>query len=154
MDFIKPIHSILRYGVLFFGLIAVVMAIMALIKKRNYTSAENKMGLFFMIFCDIQLLLGLVLYFDGGYFDLLTSFKKEVLRNPAARFFTIEHFATMILAWLLVHVGRVMVKRADNNTSKHRRTLLFYGIALLLIIAMIPWPFKQAGIGRPFFPIF
>jgi uncharacterized membrane protein YphA (DoxX/SURF4 family) len=70
------------------------------------------------------------------------------------RFFAMEHALMMIIAWLLVHVGRSMVKRADTDAQKHKRTLVFFGIALLIILAMIPWPFRATGIGRQWFPQF
>ena len=76
------------------------------------------------------------------------------MKNGAMRFFAMEHALMMIIAWLLVHVGRSMVKRADTDAQKHKRSLIFYGIALLIILAMIPWPFRQAGIGRQWFPQF
>jgi hypothetical protein len=47
-----------------------------------------------------------------------------------------------------------MVKRADTDAQKHKRTLIYFGIALLLILAMIPWPFRQPGVARQLFPQF
>lgn len=104
-----------------------------------------------MICCDIQLLLGLVLYFTGMWFDRLKSDAGAVMKDAAIRFFTIEHALMMIIAWLLVHVGRSMVKRADTDAQKHKRTLIYFGIALLIILAMIPWPFRVPEIARPLF---
>ena len=107
-----------------------------------------------MISCDIQLLIGLILYFTGMWFESLKSNTAEVMKNPAERFFAVEHALMMIIAWLLVHVGRSMVKRADTDAQKHKRTLIYFGIALLIILAMIPWPFRPAGIARELFPKF
>jgi uncharacterized membrane protein YphA (DoxX/SURF4 family) len=76
------------------------------------------------------------------------------MKDPAERFFAVEHALMMIIAWLLVHVGRSMVKRSDTDTKKHMRTLIYFGLALLLILAMIPWPFRQTGIARQLFPQF
>ena len=60
----------------------------------------------------------------------------------------------MIIAWLLVHLGRSMVKRADTDAQKHKKSLIWFGIALILILAMIPWPFRQEHIARALFPQF
>ncbi len=154
MNYTVIIHSILRWAVLLFGIWAVIKAIGGLTGNKNYGSSDNKAGLFFMIFCDIQLLLGLVLYFGNSWFDMLKSNTAEVMKTGAMRFFAMEHALMMIIAWLLVHVGRSMVKRADTDAQKHKRSLIFFGIALLLILAMIPWPFRQAGISRQWFPQF
>lgn len=107
-----------------------------------------------MISCDIQLLMGLILYFTGMWFEKLKSGMGEVMKDPAERFFAVEHALMMVIAWLLVHIGRSMVKRAGTDAQKHKRTLIYFGIALIIIIAMIPWPFRQPGIARLLFPQF
>lgn len=154
MNYTLVIHSILRWAILLFGVWTVFMALGAVISKREYKSSDNKISLFFMISCDIQLLLGLYLYFTGMWFDMLKTAPKEVMKDPAERFFAVEHALMMIVAWLLVHVGRSMVKRSGADAQKHKRTLIYFGIALLLILAMIPWPFRQPGIARQLFPQF
>jgi cell division protein FtsW (lipid II flippase) len=154
MNYTLVIHSILRWAVLVFGVLAVVSALGGVFSKREYKSSDNKLSLFFMICCDIQLLLGLVLYFTGMWFESLKEHAKEVMKDPAARFFAVEHALMMIIAWLLVHVGRSMVKRGTSDAQKHKRTLIYFGIALVLILVMIPWPFKQPGIARQLFPQF
>ncbi len=154
MNYTLVIHSILRWAVLIFGVWAVIAALGAVISKRGYRNSDNKTSLFFMISCDIQLLLGLILYFNGMWFSMLKSNTKEVMKDATERFFSVEHALMMIIAWLLVHVGRSMVKRADTDAQKHKRTLIYFGIALVIILAMIPWPFRQPGIARQLFPQF
>jgi hypothetical protein len=154
MNYSLVIHSILRWAVLLFGLWAVVAALSGVVSKRNYSSADNRSGLLFMIFCDIQLLMGLVLYFTGMWFEKVKSGMGEVMKDPAERFFAVEHALMMIIAWLLVHIGRSMVKRADTDAQKHKKAIIFFGLALIIILAMIPWPFRQPGIARQLFPQF
>jgi bacteriorhodopsin len=154
MNYTLIIHSILRWAVLIFGVWAVVSALSGVFTKRDYKSSDNKVSLFFMISCDIQLLLGLVLYFTGMWFDNLKDHTKEVMKDPTERYFAIEHALMMIIAWMLVHVGRSMVKRGNNDAQKHKRTLIYFGIALIIILLMIPWPYKQPGIARQLFPQF
>lgn len=154
MNYTLVIHNILRWAVLVFGVWAVIGALSAVISKRAYTSSDNRTSLFFMISCDIQLLLGLVLYFTGMWFEKVKSGMGAVMKDPAERFFAVEHAMMMIIAWLLVHVGRSMVKRGSSDAQKHKRTLIYFGIALLLILAMIPWPFRPEGIARQLFPQF
>jgi hypothetical protein len=154
MNYVLPIHNILRWAVLLFGVYTVIKALGGLTAKKSYTGGDNKASLFFMISCDIQLLLGLGLYFGGAWFDMVKTSMGEVMKNSANRFFAVEHALMMIIAWILVHMGRSMVKRAGNDAQKHKRSLIFFGIALLLILAMIPWPFRTAGIGRAWFPQF
>lgn len=148
MQVILVLHSILRWAILLFGVWTVLNALSGLINKRNYSSADNRSNLLFMISCDIQLLLGLVLYFSNSWFDRLKELGNN-MKDPYNRFFTMEHLVMMLLAWILVHVGRSSVKRAGSSAAKHKRMLIFFGLALILILAAIPWPFREA-IAKPY----
>jgi len=154
MNYILIIHSLLRWAILLFGLWAVFNALKGFAGNKAYTGTDNKTGLFFMICCDIQLLIGLILYFNGPWFNMLKNNTKEVMKDGPSRFFAMEHIIMMLLAWALVHIGRSAAKRAATDKQKHKRSLVYFGIALLIILAMIPWPFRQPGIARALFPQF
>jgi len=149
MQLVLVLHNLLRWAVLLFGFWTLLNAITGVFGKRKYTSTDNKSNLFFMISCDIQLLLGLILYFSNSWFDRLKDLGNN-MKDPYNRFFTMEHMSMMIIAWILVHVGRASVKRANTDNAKHTRMLLFFGIAILLILAAIPWPFREI-IAKPYF---
>lgn len=148
MQTVQILHNILRWGILLFGLLTVFSAISGVMGKRPYSSGDNRNNLLFMIFFDIQLLLGLGLFFSNHWFHKLRDGMGAVMKNPVDRFFTIEHSLLMIIAWILVHAGRTAVKKAVSDESKHKKTLIFAGIALVLILVSIPWPFR-AEIARP-----
>ncbi|MEO7523964.1 MAG: hypothetical protein ABIT58_07700 [Ferruginibacter sp.] len=148
MQTVLVFHNILRWAVLFFGLWTVINALTGVAGKRAFSSNDNKSNLFFMISCDIQLLVGLTLYFSNPWFDMLKTKGGAVMKDSTLRFFTVEHALMMILAWILVHVGRTSVKKATTDAGKHKKMLLFFGLALLLILAAIPWPFRSE-IARP-----
>ncbi|MEQ1553742.1 MAG: hypothetical protein ABL929_06170 [Ferruginibacter sp.] len=147
-------HNILRWAVLLFGLWSLANAITGVVKKRNFTNADNKINLFFMIACDIQLLLGLILYFNGTWFSNLTQNGATVMKDAVQRYFSVEHAMMMFIAWVLVHVGKTMVKKSNTDVQKHKRSLIYFGLAILIILAMIPWPYKQIGIARNLLPQF
>lgn len=150
MQTILVLHNLLRWAILLFGVWTVLNAITGISSKRSYSSNDNRSNLLFMIFCDIQLLLGLVLYFSNNWFNQFKANPGAAMKDPVTRFFTVEHAFMMILAWILVHIGRSAVKRASTDAAKHKKMLLFFGLALLLILAAIPWPFRTE-IARPFF---
>lgn len=147
------IHNILRWGVVLFGLWAVLNAVSGSSAKRAFTASDKRPGMFFMIFCDIQLLVGVFLYIKAKYYDAFNEAPfSELMKNSVSRFWLMEHEATMIIAWILVHIGYSSVKRADTDSKKFKKALIFYGIAFLLILLMIPWPFRELGIGRDWWP--
>lgn len=149
MQTVLVFHNLLRWAVLLFGLWTLINALTGTFSKRPYSKADDKSNLFFMISCDIQLLLGLILFFTGVWFEKIKAGMGDVMKNTVDRFFTVEHAGMMLLAWALVHIGRSSVKRAPQQ-SKHKKMLIFFGLALLIILASIPWPFR-ADIARPLY---
>ena len=149
MELVLVLHSLLRWAIVFFGIWTVINGFTGVTGKRLYSKSDNRSNLLFMIFCDIQLALGLTLYFSNAWFDKLKSGMGNVMKNSYDRFFTVEHALLMIIAWILVHAGRSAVKRAAPE-KKHKKMLVFFGIALLLILAAVPWPFRTE-IAKPLF---
>lgn len=147
------LHNISRWLILLFGLWAILRAISGIAGKKNYTGLDNKLSLFFMICADIQLLIGLWLFFNNAWFDKMKAGMGAVMKNSFDRFFIVEHGFMMVLAWLLIHIGRSMVKRPAADASKHKKTLLWFGIAMLLILISIPWPFREA-VAKPWLRMF
>jgi hypothetical protein len=149
METLRVLHNLIRWLILIFAFWTVISAISGLASKRPYSNSDNRSNLFFMIAMDIQLLIGLILYFANGWFESLKHIG-ESMKDPMVRFFTIEHSVMMIIAWILVHAGRISVKKAATPRAKFKKTLLFFGIALLIILIAIPWPFREA-VARPWF---
>jgi hypothetical protein len=149
MQAILVFHSLVRWFIIFFGLWTVLNALTGVFGKRAYTPSDNRTNLFFMISCDIQLIIGLILYFAGPWLDKLKDLGNN-MKDPYNRFFTMEHAVMMLTAWVLVHVGRTAVKKTDGDLAKHKRSLIFFGLVMLLIIAAVPWPFREV-IGKPWF---
>ncbi|WP_346315991.1 hypothetical protein [Chitinophaga sp. YIM B06452] len=147
------IHSIVRWLILLFGIWAVIRALMGVSGKKPYTSADTKAGLFFMIFLDIQFLLGLILFFVSPLIKAATSDMGAAMKNAGLRFFTVEHTLMALVAIALVHIGRSKIKKLTDDGKKHRTALIFFLLALVLLLAAIPWPGREA-IGRAYFPSF
>lgn len=149
MQILLVLHSLIRWLILIFAFWTVISAVNGLSSKRQYTIGDGRSNFFFMLGMDIQLLIGLILYFNMGWFESLKNMG-DTMKDPMLRFFTVEHSIMMIIAWILVHAGRVSVKKALTAQAKFKKTLLFFGIALLLILIAIPWPFREA-VGRSWF---
>lgn len=71
----------------------------------------------------------------------------EVMKHSAYRFFAVEHFAGMLIGIILITVARGKAK-----VLNYKATSWLLLIALIIILATIPWPFRGEGIGRPWFP--
>ncbi|GAC1380843.1 MAG: hypothetical protein NVS3B25_27110 [Hymenobacter sp.] len=143
------LHSWSRWLVLVFGLIAIYRAYVGWTGRRPFTRADNGMGASFSGFMWLQVLIGLGLYFGLSPWGLTAMKQAGAMKNPTARFFGMEHVVVMILAAILAQVGRIVVKKTADSTHKHKKALAYFGVALLLVLLMIPW-----GIWNPARPLF
>jgi hypothetical protein len=102
-----------------------------------------------MISAHLMLVIGLYQYIAGdlGMATLKAAGMGQVMKNAAARYWAVEHITGMVIAIVLITLGHGRVKR-DADTKKAK---LYFSLALLLILLMMPWPFREA-IARPLFP--
>jgi hypothetical protein len=148
-DTVLLIHSLLRWAILLAGIWAVFRAFKGVSGNTPFTGADNKAGLFFMIFFDLQLLVGLYLYFvDSSLVAAARANMGAAMKDSVLRFYAVEHITMAVIAFVLVHIGRAKVKKALTDAKKHKTALIFFGITLLLVLLLTPWPFRLAGAGR------
>ena len=135
-----PLHSIVRWLIVLSAVLAIVRAGNGLAFKRGWTQLDNKAGLWFTIFMDIQVLLGILLYFFLSPITMtaLQNFA-GVMGNASVRFFAVEHILLMLVALIIAHMGRGFIRKASAAPEKHRRTVIWFGLAILLVLAAIPW---------------
>jgi hypothetical protein len=145
------IHSLLRWLVLIFAVIAVVRAIAGVSGPRAWARGDTLAGRLLTISIDTQMLVGLILY------GLLSPITRTALadmgvamRDASLRFYAVEHLVLMLAAVALVHIGQARVRQASSDRGRHRTAAIFFGIALVLMLVGIPWPFR--AVGRPLLP--
>ena len=137
------VHSIGRWIVLLLLLIATFKSATA--GSRPFTNGDRKTGLFLTITADLMLLIGIYLWFAGswGYELIQNDGMSVVMKDSYKRFFAVEHQIGMLLAIILLHIGKAQSKKSIPDRAKHRRTVIFYFLGLLLILASLPWPFRE-----------
>lgn len=129
----KHLHSTLAI------ILLVALVISIVITAVNYFQAKpynRKIALFGLMAGHIQLLVGLVLYFNSPLG--LQSFSGENMSNSLARLYFLEHPLTMVLALILITVGYSKAKKAEDYAA-NRTVFFMYTIALILILTRIPW---------------
>ena len=146
------LHSVLRWIILILLLVAIYKSFVD--RDKAFTPAHKKTGLLLMIFADIMLMVGLYQWITGplGLKNIQAIGIKNIMQNAYYRFYSIEHTTGMLIAIILIHLGYAYSKRDVPDSQKHKRMLLYYGLALLIILISIPWPFRAVGAGRTWFP--
>lgn len=134
-------HSGLRWIVLCLLVFAIFNAFT---RKDKFEKKDKMIYLFTMIFMHIQLLIGLGLVFLSDK----TSFASGWMKSDMFRFYGMEHLLGMLLAIVLITIGRKKSDKALDPAIKHKAIRVWYTIGLIIILAMIPWPFREALGGQ------
>ncbi len=147
------LHNLLRWVILILLVIAVIRHLIGMSGNKPFTKGDKKTGLFLMIAAHIQLLIGLYQWFVGpwGLKLLQNTGMGAAMKDPVSRYWVVEHNIGMLLAIILITIGRGVSKKSISDVRKHTRTFWFFLIALVLVLALIPWPGRE-GIGRAIFP--
>jgi hypothetical protein len=133
-------HSGLRWIALLLLLLAIYNAFTA----KDYGKKHRLVNLFTMISFHTQLLLGLVLYFTSDK----VKFVEGWMKIAQYRFYGMEHLAGMLLAIVAITIGHSKSKKGADATAKFKAIKMWYVIALILVLAFIPWPFRtELGAG-------
>jgi hypothetical protein len=146
------LHNLLRWVILICLLAAIIRSYSGWQSKKTFAAGDRKLWLFTMIAAHITLLLGIYQWLFGRYGALVTDLPAgtSVMKDAFYRFFWIEHPSIMIIAIVLITLGRGMAKKPVPDTTKYKKAFWYFFIALLLILAAVPWPFRE--VGRPLFP--
>lgn len=130
------LHGLLPWFLIVLPLVAIITSLIG--EKNEQVSAKpSKWVLFTLIFTHVQLLVGLVLWVMAWANNV--SGMKEIMKDPVARKQMIEHPVTMLLAATLITIGYSKAKRATNGRARAKKVAIFYGIAIVLILAMNHW---------------
>jgi hypothetical protein len=151
-DGLLHLHSVLRWLILILLWAAIYISFAG--RKKEFTVSHKKIGLILMICADVMLLVGLYQWVTGpwGLKNIQAVGFKEIMSNTYYRFFAIEHTTGMLLAIVLIHLAYSYCKKDVSGPQKHKRLLLYYGLALLIILISVPWPFRAVGSGKAWFP--
>ena len=147
-DVLIVAHSWIRWAVLLLGAYAFARSASGRLTQRPWTPVDDAAGRWFVISVDIQVLVGLVLYFFFSSFTM-AAWKNMAgaMADDVIRFWAVEHVVGMLAATAFVHVGRVRIRKAADSRRKHFLAAIFFGLALVLMLISIPWPF--GSIDRP-----
>ena len=149
---VLTLHSLVRWAIVIVGVVAVVRAFVGWRGNKPWAQLDDRLGLGFTSTMDLNLLLGLLLYFvlspitTGALRDMGAA-----MGNSVTRYFAVEHILLMIIAVVVAHIGRARSKKAASDAGKHKQAAIFFTVSLVLVLLAIPWPFLSAGAGRGWF---
>jgi len=137
----KHLHSTLAIIVLAALIIVIVITLMNLLGKKPF---NRKVALIGLISAHIQLLVGLIVYFTSALG--FSSISAGNMKVSSSRFYFLEHPLMMIIAVVLVTIGYSKSKKIIDDQKANRTVLIFYVIALILMLSRVPMPISSWSI--------
>ncbi len=135
------LHNLLRWIIL-------ILLLISLVSAFTKNARIQKTSLWLLIIAHSTLVLGIFQWLNGnwGLKLIQTNGFGEVMKDSVQRFWAVEHIAGMLIAIVLITIARGKSKRLNYSAASW-----LYLIALVVILASVPWPFRE-GIARPWFP--
>ena len=127
MDTLVSVHGVLRWVVLLAGVVALVVALAGWLGSTASERATRQAMLFYAVSLDLQVLLGIVIWVLGNYWQ------SEI------RQFKFEHPLMMLLALIVAHVAAARARRAQGPIAAARGRAIGTALSLLLVLLGIPW---------------
>lgn len=146
-EFMLTIHAYLRWGVLVAGLLSWAASLHGWGSGRRWTFADERMASAMVMWVDLQLVVGLLLYLWLSPMSeaVFRAGLRATVTSPPLLFFGVLHPCLMILGFLLVHVVRVRGKKASTDRERFRVMSLGLSLWGLLVTLAIPWPWMPWG---------
>lgn len=138
---LMPVHNLMRWVVVLIAVAAVVMAWAGVFSNAKWSGPNAKVGRFFSISFDIQVLVGILVYATSPLISGAFNNFGAAMGSRDLRFYLVEHGLIMIVAAVLVHIG-VARGRKTNATLQ---PAILYSLAVALVAFGIDW-------GRPILP--
>ena len=130
-------HSGFRWILLVFILMSIYNAFS---RKNVYEAKDKKLYKLTMMFTHIQFTIGLILYFMSDK----VVFPEGWMKVSLYRFYGMEHLIGMVLAVMLITFAKSKAAKAASPEAAQKKARIFFLAGLLVILAFIPWPFREA----------
>ena len=122
------------------GIYLIILGFLGIKSGKIFTKGLNTQSAIFTGLFHLQIVIGLVMYFVSSPI-MKTAFADfgAAMKDSAVRFWAVEHIFVMIIAAVLVQIGRIKIKKASEDRSKFKAMAIFFLIALILVLSRIPW---------------
>ena len=151
--FILAMHSLWRWEVLIILTISLSIYFYKKKKQLPFSPIDQLLLKTTVISFYIQLVLGFSLYLLSPITQYFMQHFSKAVHLRQIRFFGMEHSSMMIIAAICLTIGALKSKNADTNDRRFKILLIWFGLALLIVLSSIPWEFSPLT-SRPSFRSF
>ena len=141
MEILVLVHNLLRWVLLPLISFVLYRSYLGWLTNKAFEKLDNAIGGAMIGLAHSQLLIGLIIYFSSERGLKLLS-TPGVMKDAISRLYALEHPLTMIIAIVLLQLGRSFSKKASNDTTRFKTIAIYTSIAILLILSrQINWNF-------------
>jgi uncharacterized membrane protein YphA (DoxX/SURF4 family) len=140
--FILALHSSWRWVALLVLIVSLIRFGFMKKKKLGFSGLDGFLKNSVVISFWIQSILGFMLYSLSPITQHFLQHFSTAVHLRQIRFFGMEHSSMMLAATILLTVGSGKCKNADTDDRRFKILLIWFGIALLIILSSIPWAFS------------
>lgn len=133
------IHSSLRWVVLATLFIHLYYLYSGYFKNKEFSKFNKIFSHITVGFVHLQFVVGLYVYYTSEKIAQFLENVKESMSIYELRFFAVEHSSIMLLAIILITIGSFKSKRIEDDKAKYKTQIIYFTIALVLILTSIPW---------------
>ena len=143
------LHSLVRWFVLFSILYSIFRAYKGYFQNLHFSKTDNLVRHWTATIAHIQLVVGIILYVKSPVVMYFWKDFSQALNHMDSLFFGAIHSTLMLSAIVILTIGSSMAKRKMIDKEKFKTMLVWFSIALLIIVIAIPWPFSPLA-NRPY----
>lgn len=144
------LHSTLRWLVLISLLYSIFIAYRGYFNKTAFSPTDNLVRHWTATIAHIQLMVGITIYTQSPIVKYFWNNFDQASESLDLLFFGLIHIVLMLVAITVLTFGSALSKRKPTDSQKFSTMLVYYSLALFLILIAIPWPFSPLA-HRPFF---
>ena len=147
------VHSLVRWFVLITIGASTILAVRGYFGRKPYQKLDDRARFWTVTIAHLQLTIGLLLYGMSPVTTLSWKHPESFEWINDFTFFSIIHLILMVTSVVLLTVGSAFIKRKTDSKDKFRAMLFWFGLALIILLVAIPWPFSPLA-QRPYFRTF
>ena len=147
------LHSLVRWLALIFILYAIYRAFVGYTQNKPFSKTDNAFRHWMATIAHIQLMVGMILYTQSPIVKYFWTDTKTALQNLDFTFYGLIHIVLMLTAIVVLTIGSALAKRKPTDKEKFKTMLVWFSIALIIIMIAIPWTFSPLS-SRPNFRAF
>lgn len=132
---IKHVHTVISVMFLVVSMWLFYRSINGYLKNWDYSRLDKVLSYAFIVNLYLQLIFGFLLMISKASVPVPDMSGHDVtMRMASNRFWPIEHIVLMLFALFIANLGLIFSNNAQANREKFRKVLVYYAIAIILIV--------------------